>query len=281
MTQSYYANMSVPYPSLSEQKAIAHFLDERCGEIDRAAADLARQMETLRQYKKSLISETVTKGLDKKAEMKTTSSVWKSIPQHWNLCDVKFLFQILKRIAGKEGYDILSVTQRGLKIKDITSNEGQIAESYANYQLVYPNDYVMNHMDLLTGWVDCSKLSGVTSPDYRVFRLRDLSKNDCQYYKYVMQACYMCRIFYSMGQGVSNLGRWRLPTFTFLNFQIPLPPLSEQKAIAHFLDEKCSEIDRILEGKEKQLTLLQEYKKSLIYEYVTGKKEVPYEPDSH
>lgn len=131
----------------------------------------------------------------------------------------------------------------------------------------------MNHMDLLTGWVDCSKYFGVTSPDYRVFRLRD-TKNNLNYYKYVMQSCYMNKIFYSLGQGVSNLGRWRLQTSTFNNFKIPVPPLDEQQQIADYLDSKCSEIDTIIQTKKEQLDVLAEYKKSLIYEYVTGKKEV-------
>ena len=198
---------------------------------------------------------------------------WKYIPKNWHLSDIKYLFEIVKRIAGKEGYDILSVTQKGLKIKDISKNEGQIAESYANYQLVYPTDFVMNHMDLLTGWVDCSTYFGVTSPDYRVFRLRDTTNNR-SYYKYIMQCCYMNRIFYSLGQGVSNLGRWRLQTERFNNFQIPVPTVAEQKEIAEYLDKKCSEIDNIISDKRQQLETLNQYKKSLIYEYVTGKKEV-------
>lgn len=160
-----------------------------------------------------------------------------------------------------------------MKIKDISRNEGQIAESYANYQFVYPTDYVMNHMDLLTGWVDCSKYFGVTSPDYRVFRLKD-KKNNLNYYKYIMQCCYMDRIFYSLGQGVSNLGRWRLQTESFNNFQIPVPPAKEQEQIAKYLDEKCIEIENIILDKQQQLETLEQYKKSLIYEYVTGKKEV-------
>ena len=132
----------------------------------------------------------------------------------------------------------------------------------------------MNHMDLLTGWVDCSELFGVTSPDYRVFRLRDRN-NNLNYYKYIMQTCYMNRIFYSLGQGVSNLGRWRLQTSSFNNFMVPVPPVETQESIANYLDKKCAEINVCIDDKQRQLEILSEYKKSLIYEYVTGKKEVP------
>ena len=132
----------------------------------------------------------------------------------------------------------------------------------------------MNHMDLLTGWVDLSKMFGVTSPDYRVFKLKDNQSHIDSYYKYVMQCCYLNRIFYSLGQGVANLGRWRLQTSSFNNFKIPVPPVQEQKEIADFLDQKCSEIDQTISEKKQQLETLAEYKKSLIYECVTGKKEI-------
>ena len=275
ISQQKIANQYFLQPSFSEQQLIANFLDYKCNEIDALHADIEKQIATLEDYKKSVITEAVTKGLNPDIEMKDSGSTyWNTIPNHWNLSDIKYLFEIVKRIAGKEGFDILSVTQKGLKIKDISNNEGQIAESYANYQFVYPNDFVMNHMDLLTGWVDCSQYFGVTSPDYRVFRLRNQA-NNLSYYKYVMQVCYMNKIFYSLGQGVSTLGRWRLQTSSFNNFQIPVPPISEQQEIADYLDQKTTEIDSIISAKKQQLDVLENYKKSLIYEYVTGKKEVP------
>lgn len=268
-------NTAVIIPPMKEQKSIAAFLDVKCAEIDALTAYIQTQIDTLEQYKRSVITEAVTKGLNPDVEMKDSENqYWGNIPTNWHLSDIKYLFEIVKRIAGKEGYDILSVTQKGIKIKDISNNEGQVAESYANYQFVYPDDFVMNHMDLLTGWVDCSKLFGVTSPDYRVFRLRD-KNNSLNYYKYIMQTCYMNRIFYSLGQGVSNLGRWRLQTSSFSNFMVPVPPVEVQESIANYLDKKCAEINDCIGDKQKQLEILVEYKKSLIYEYVTGKKEVP------
>lgn len=162
-------NTAVIIPPMKEQKSIAAFLDVKCAEIDALTADIQTQIDILEQYKRSVITEAVTRGLNPDVEMKDSGNqYWGSIPTNWHLSDIKYLFEIIKRIAGKEGYDILSVTQKGIKIKDISNNEGQVAESYANYQFVYPGDFVMNHMDLLTGWVDCSKLFGVTSPDYRV-----------------------------------------------------------------------------------------------------------------
>lgn len=269
-----FENTMLLIPPLEEQGKIATFLDSQCSEIDAISADIQKEIETLEQYKRSLVFEAISKGINGEKTANASSDIWKEIPQSWKLVDIKYLFEIVKRMAGREGYNILSVTQKGLKVKDISGNQGQIAENYSGYQFVFPSDYVMNHMDLLTGWIDCSDQFGVTSPDYRVFRLRDKTQNDTEYYKYVMQCCYMCRIFYSLGQGVSTLGRWRLQTSAFMNFKVPVPPLHEQKEIARYLNDKCKEIELSIEQKRKQLELLSSYKKSLIYEYVTGKKEV-------
>ena len=274
INSTYLSRFTCIMPEKEEQIRIVLFLDEKCSELDTLVSDIQSQIEALEEYKKSLVFRVVSKGFKKSALKATTSDVWTNIPENWKLVDIKYVFEIVKRIAGQEGFDVLSVTQRGLKVKDIESNNGQQAESYAGYQFVYPTDYVMNHMDLLTGWVDCSTMFGVTSPDYRVFRLRDKKNNDLTYFKYLMQCCYMSRIFYSLGQGVSNLGRWRLQTSAFNNFMIPVPPLDEQKEIAEYLDNKITEIDCIIADKQKQIETIEEYKKSLIFEYVTGKKEV-------
>ena len=259
----------------AEQQKIIDFLDEKVGEIDSVIANTKETIEDYKKYKQAIITDAVTKGIYDTVTLKATENVHiDKIPAHWDMKKLKYVFYIKKDIAGKEGYDILSITQKGIKIKDISINEGQLAESYSNYQLVDVGDFAMNHMDLLTGWVDVSKYSGVTSPDYRVFNFIDKSAYCKEYYLYLMQMCYMNKIFYGLGQGVSNLGRWRLQADKFLNFTIPMPPLCEQREIAEYLDEKCSEIDKLVAKKEELLVDLESYKKSLIYEYVTGKKEV-------
>lgn len=268
-------NIILPMWDIDMQKRIAVFLDVKCAEIDGLSADIQSEIEMLEAYKRSKVFEAIAHGINHADLQETDSDVWRTIPVKWKLMDIKYLFEIAKRIAGKEGYDILAITQQGLKVKDISLNEGQIASDYSGYQFVYPGDFAMNHMDLLTGWVDLSDKFGVTSPDYRVFRLRDADRFDRKFYKYVMQCCYMCRIFYSLGQGVSNLGRWRLQTSAFNNFKIPVPPYEEQVALGNYLDRIIGEIDGIIAQKQEQLSVLADYKKSVIYEYVTGKKEVP------
>lgn len=269
--------LNIPTFDLSKemQQRIAEYLDKKCGEIDRVIETEKSVIEKLKEYKQSIITEAVTKGLDKSVPLKDSGIEWiGKIPQYWNIVRLKYKFRIKKDIAGKEGFDILSVTQRGLKIKDITTNEGQLAMDYSKYQLVEPTDFVMNHMDLLTGWVDCSTFSGVTSPDYRVFLNTDLENCNNEYYKHIFQTCYRNKIFFRLGQGVSDLGRWRLQADKFLNFVIPIPPMSEQEKINNFINNKCSEIDKAIADKEQLIEKFTEYKKSLIYECVTGKRKV-------
>ena len=262
-------------PSVPEQERIAAFLDAECAEIDTVLEKTRASIEEYKKLKQAVITQAVTKGIRGDRPMKDSGSVWfEEIPCNWVMKRIKYLFHIKKDIAGKEGYTVLSITQRGIQPKDLSKNEGQIAANYSQYQLLAPGDFAMNHMDLLTGWVDISKYSGVTSPDYRVFVLDDTEKNDSSYYLYLMQMCYFNRIFYGLGQGVSEMGRWRLQADKFLNFPVVVPPVDEQKEIASYLNEKCSCTEVMIAKKQQYLTEIENYKKSLIYEYVTGKKEV-------
>lgn len=275
VTTEVFGNFGIPMPPLNEQQRIAEFLDDKVSEIDRIIFKTKASVDEYKKYKQSVITEAITQGLDKNVVIANTDNIHiPKIPAHWKMKKMKYIFEIKKDIAGKEGYDILSITQKGIKVKDISKNEGQLAQNYSNYQLVDIGDFAMNHMDLLTGWVDVSKYAGVTSPDYRVFRFIDATGYDADYYLYLMQMCYMNRIFYGLGQGVSNLGRWRLQADKFLNFTIPDPPLKEQQEIAKYLSARCIEIDALIAKKEAFVEEMETYKKSLIYEYVTGKKEV-------
>lgn len=202
--------------------------------------------------------------------MKDSGIPWiGEIPSQWGIMQFRRLFAIHKDIANALGYDVLSVTQKGIVIKDLTTNEGQIAQDYSKYQLVSLDDFVMNHMDLLTGYIDISKYYGVTSPDYRVFKAIDERKTYIKYYLSIFQLCYKCRIFYTLGQGVSGFGRWRLPAEQLRLFNLPFPPFSEQQAIAAFLDKKCGEIDELIALQEKIIEELKTYKQSVITEAVT------------
>lgn len=267
-------NISIPVPPPSIQHQIATYLDQKCTQIDALITNQQKQIEKLKVYKQSLITETVTKGLNPDVPMKDSGVEWiGEIPKDFSVQNIRSLFTIKKDIIGHEPDTVLSITRSGIKIKDISENNGQMADSYANYQIVNIGDFAMNHMDLLTGGIGISQYNGVTSPDYRVFNLKD-NKMNPRYFLYIFETYYRNKIFYAFGQGAANLGRWRLPAKNFYSIYIPVAPIEEQQAIVSYLDQKCTQIDNLIAIKQKKIEKLQQYKKSLIYEYVTGKKEI-------
>lgn len=202
-------------------------------------------------------------------KMKDSKERWLGdIPSTWNTRLLKYMFSIKKNIAGETGHQVLSVTQKGIVPKNMTER-GQFSLDYSKYQLVEAGDFVMNHMDLLTGWVDISKYDGVTSPDYRVFVNTNPDSFDSQYYKYIFQYCYSNRIFYGLGQGVAGYGRWRLPADMFMNFVLPVPPIDQQRRISCFLDEQCVQIDSLIEETKRTIEEYMSWKSSIILETVT------------
>ena len=268
-------NIEVIAPYFSEQQQIANYLDKKTVEIDSVISDLELQLEKLETYRRELIFKAVTKGINQNIKMKDSGIDWiGEAPEHWEVVKIKWMFEIVKRIYGLGDRDVLSITQNGIKIKNIDENVGQMAESYDKYQIVNINDFAMNSMDLLTGWVDCSKFEGVTSPDYRVFKFVE-NKVQCHaYYTYLFQLCYTNRIFYRLGQGVSNLGRWRLQAEQFLNMYLPKPNFKEQQQIATYLDNKSDQINTLKIDIMKQIDNLKNYRKILIRDAVTGKINV-------
>lgn len=268
-------NIVVPFIEKKQQEYITRYLDFKTLRVDSIIKSLEDQREKLETYKREIIAEAVTKGLDKNAEMKDSGVDWiGKVPDHWKIERIKWNFEIVKRQIGRKERPVLSITQKGIKIKDIDSNDGQMAESYEKYQLVEVGDFAMNSMDLLTGWIDCSVYEGVTSPDYRVFRLSNTNNHIHKYFNYLFQMCYTRKIFYRLGQGVSNLGRWRLQREPFLNIEIPIPPKEEQQEISDYISLKETEINNIKDELQLQIEKLKEYRKIIIHDAVTGKIKV-------
>ena len=189
------------------------------------------------------------------------------MPSHWKLSKFKHNFKFSKSTNTSKNPTILSLTLQGIKIRDITTNEGQIARSYDNYTKVYKNDIVLNPMDLISGFVDCSSVEGVISPAY--YTLKPNQDIDPQYYKYYLQKHYYERIFFPFAEGVSVDHRWTLKKEDFLNFGLIKPPLKEQKQIANYLDKKNAKIDATIAKNEELIQLLEEKRVALINQVVT------------
>lgn len=264
-----------PVPPREEQDQIVRYLDWQISKINHLIHGYQKQIKLLDERKTTVINEAVTHGVHADVEMQPVEASWvKEIPVHWDFNKVKQHFEIKKRIAGKEGYDVISITQQGLKVKDIASNEGQMAANYSKYQFVYPGDYAMNHMDLLTGFIGLSEFFGVTSPDYRVFSAIDVEKTDLKFFLYVFQLGYKRKIFYGLGRGAANKGRWRMPAINFKNYDIPVPPIKEQREIVKYIEQETEKNDLLKKEVEKQIEYLREYRTRLISDVVTGQIDV-------
>lgn len=210
----------------------------------------------------------------KPEEMKDSGLVWiGSVPIDWSIVKVKHKFRLKKTRSYAQEPVVLSLTQRGIVPRDISNNEGQIAASYDGYISIKIGDFVLNPMDLISGYVDKSKFVGVISPAYTTFTsLIDNINKD--YYKYYFQMHYHHNFLFPYGEGVSYDHRWTLKNETFLNYPIVSFSSALQEKIANFLDIKTAQFDYIIAKKELLIQKLEEAKKSLISEVVTGKAKI-------
>lgn len=268
-------NHLLPVPPHEEQDQIVRFLDWKVSSINKLIAVKQKQIANLNEMHLSAMNDLVTHGIVKERNYVQTSMDWAcKIPAEWSISRIRNHFEILKRIAGEEGYDVFSVTQQGLRVRNVNVYEGQLAANYSGYQFVYPGEFAMNHMDLLTGGVGIADHLGVTSPDYRVFRIFDEAHCYAPYYLKVFQICYRRHAFYRFGRGAANVGRWRLPADAFRNFEIPLPPYEEQIKIVQAIGDEEQKTQTAIECLKKQIDLLNDLKTRLISDTVTGKIDV-------
>lgn len=203
------------------------------------------------------------------AMMKNTGMLWiGQIPVDWELGKVKYAFNRKKEKSTEKDPTVLSLARAGVKIRDISTNEGQLASSYEGYNPVEPNDLLLNPMDLVSG-ANCSisKVSGVISPAY--VNLRAKTGFEPRYYDYYFKTQYWNMGFFVHGKGVSFENRWTLNDATLKDYYIPMPSLSEQQAIADYLDETCSKIDEIIAEAKASIDEYKELKQSVIFEAVT------------
>lgn len=274
-------NLYVTLPSSNEQQSIVDYLDKECAQIDSIAADLEKQIALLQQYKKSLITETVTKGLDKSAPMKDSGVEWiGKIPEHWQKTRIKFEASIIGSGTTPDSGNSMyydngehSWIQSGdLYGKDyIYETEKQltnlaILECHAlNW---YTKDFVVVAMyGASVGNVAISKIDSFTNQACCVIKLNE--KNDNRYLFYFLKAAQEEMLLKAFGGTQPNISQIIIKNLNFLNV-----PLLEQIEIADFLDSKCDMINEMLKSKKDQYDILIKHKKSLIYEYVTGKKRV-------
>lgn len=259
-------------PPLDEQKRISEYLDEECSQIDGLIADIQAQIDVLEQYKRSQITEAVTRGLVSNEPLKESGLAWiGNIPERWRVMPNKYLMKKLKLIQPVyAGEDIISLTVNGVIKRDLDNPSGKMPASFDGYQFVYPGNLLMClfDIDVTPRCIGLIKDFGLTSPAYSQFVLN--SKADAGYYYYY----YLNLDFNKDLLHLAKNQRHSLNEEQFGAIPTVVPPVEEQKAIAAYLDEKCAEIDGCIAAKKEQISALEAYKKSVIFQYVTGKKEV-------
>lgn len=266
--------INIPLPPLHEQQAIANYLDEQVGKMDRLISEQKQAIEQWKTYKQSLITETVTKGLNSDAPMKDSGIEWVGeIPSDWETVFINQLFTQLKnKNTEMQETNLLSLSYGKIVRKNIETREGLLPENFNGYNIINAGDIVLRLTDLQNDQrsLRCgiAKERGIITSAYVTLRnIKPLVNN---YYYYLIHAYDIMKVFYGMGSGV----RQGLTFDGLKKMRLLVPSIENQQQIADYLDDKCAKIDQTIEQKQALIKQLEEYKQSLIYECVTGKRWV-------
>lgn len=268
-----FRQLKFPLPSIEEQERIVHFLDEKVEEIDKLIDNTKQSIEEYKKYKQSIITEAVTKGLDQNVEIKDTEYKYiGQIPIHWQVKKIKYVLKETGERTKNGSEEPLSMSQKyGLiptKEMDIIPN---VASSFKNCKIVHKNDLVFNKLKAHLGVFAKSNYDGIVSPDYSVYQSK--FNDNMLFLEYLFKTPQYISQFIKHSRGIAQ-GLTRLYTEELFNIFIAMPSINEQDQITKYLRCKSSEIDSLILKKQQLILELESYKKSLIYEYVTGKKEV-------
>ena len=272
---SLWKEQKLPLPYYHEQKYLADYLDSKCSKIDEIIEKQQAIIKKLKEYKFSIITEAVTKGINPDVELKdSTIDMCEQIPVHWGISQNRYLFSLRdeKNYKPLEEVRLLSLyTDLGVFPHGEQEERGNKAVKAEGYKVVYENDIVVNIILAWMGAIGRSAYDGVTSPAYDIYKPNE---NVCsRYYHYLYRTKPFSAECYKYGRGIMAM-RWRTYSSEFKSIKVPVPPYIEQCQIADYLDSKCEMLDKTIAHRNKAIDILQEYKKSLIYEVVTGKKEV-------
>lgn len=262
-------------PPISEQTAIANFLDQKTIQIDQAIDLKQQQIERLNEYKQIIIQNAVTKGLDPTAKMKDSGVSWiGNIPEEWTIEKGKWLFFKMDRpVREKDG--IVTCFRDG----EVTLRSNRRTEGFTNalkehgYQGVRKGDLVIHQMDAFAGAIGVSDSDGKSTPVYSVCIPKDSKRVLSKYYSYFLRSIAHNGYILSLAKGI----RERSTDFRFNDFaklELPLPPYSSQIKISEFIEQQTARINLVTDLQKQQIERLKEYKTILINQAVTGKIKV-------
>ena len=273
LTESDFGAIKTCVPSLAEQKRIVTFLDAQCAEIDAVLEKTRASIEEYKKLKQAVITQAVTKGIRGDRPMKDSGIEWiGDIPVEWDVIRVKQLLKERNERSKEGKEEPLSMSQKvGLVPTKFLESIPNMASSFVGAKLAYVDDLVFNKLKAHLGVFSVSRYDGLVSPDYAVYC--STGKSNLKYLEYIFKTPQCIGEFRKKSTGIAA-GLMRLYTEGLFSIYLPYPALSEQEEIAEYLNEKCAGIDALIVKKQQYLIEIENYKKSLIYEYVTGKKEV-------
>ena len=254
-------------PPIKTQQQIAAYLDKKCALVERLIENQRRQIEKLKEYKQSVITETVTKGLDHSVPMKDSGIEWiGEIPEDWKVVKIKFVAPLRAQKRVDENY-------RYIGLENVESNTCKYISSKSEYDLslsniAYEGDVIFGKLRPYLSKVYLIESTSCVSSEFCVFTPQKIDKG---FFKYSILSSRFINIVNSSTFGTKMP---RANAEYIKNLTVAFPNMKIQQQIAAYLDKKCAEIDALIAIKQQKIDKLQEYKKSLIYEYVTGKKEV-------
>lgn len=279
--------LKLPLPTIVEQEAIAAYLDRETERIDAIIAEAKASIEEYKAWKASIIYEAVTKGIDSNAEMAESNIEWiGKMPAYWKL--VPFRYVLSER--NEKNNPVVSTERLSLSIDlgvtlyaDKTTNLDRLKEDFTQYKIAHEGDLVMNSMNMIVGASGVSSWFGCVSPAYYTFYDTEEDHVTAKFCEYIFRNKAMLRVLHSMGKGIYSIDRGddrvntcrlKVPKDELKSLLIPVPPIAEQREIVAYLNDKCNAINALIAEKEALIADLEAYKKSLIFEVVTGKRRV-------
>lgn len=268
-------NFNIAFPEYKEQEKITEYLEMKCQKIDHIIEKTKSSIVEYKKFKQSIITQAVTKGIVPERLMKECDINWiGKIPQEWKVQRGKNLFIEINERSTTGEEELLTVSH----ITGVTPRKNKnvnmfMSESLVDYKICHEGDIAANTMWMWQGAIGVSKYYGVISPSYNTYRQKS-DTYDADYLEYLLRIPQLVATYAAHSTGITA-SRLRLYPQGFFSILFPVPPRKEQQEIAVYLNKKIPQIDQLIIKKEKFVDELKSYKRSLIYEYVTGKKEVP------
>ena len=274
-----FLSLTMPVPPIHEQSRIAAYLDRRCAEIDSVIAATQRTIEEYKKLKQSIITEAVTHGVRGQRKMKDSGVDWiGEIPEEWSVYRIANVYDE-RNESGSDDLPILLVSiNTGISDHEVSDDEQTRVfvriEDRTKYKRVYPGDLAYNMMRAWQGAFGAARVDGMVSPAYVVAKPKGNALIESRYIEALLRSPSAIDEMHRYSKGITDF-RLRLYWPEFKNIRVCIPTYDEQVEIADYIDQKSSDVDILIETKQQLLTQLESYKKSVIYEYVTGKREVP------